>query len=67
MLSLKDKSVIVTSNVTFYETVFPYKLKTVADYIVSQVFPNGLVDAIKDDLKEVPQETHDKPCLHSRW
>ena len=64
LLSLKDKSVIVTPNVTFYETVFPYKLKTVADYIVSQVVPNGLVDAIKDDLKEVSQETQfDLPVI----
>ncbi len=58
LMSLKDKSVIITPNATFYESVFPYKLKTVADYIVSQVVPNGLSEAIKDDLKkEEPNET----------
>jgi hypothetical protein len=39
LLTLADCKVIVTTNATFHEEVFPFKLKSIADYVVQQIVP----------------------------
>lgn len=68
LLHLKDKKVIVTPNATFYENLFPYKLKTLADYIVSRMVPGGVreLSSVNEKESEEEQTEYDIPFIPSQ-
>jgi hypothetical protein len=60
LLTLADYKVIVTTNATFHEEVFPFKLKSIADYVVQQIVPGGITELDENWHSEMQYNEHQK-------
>jgi hypothetical protein len=69
LLRLSDRKVIVTPNATFHEQIFPYKMKSIADYIVSKFVPGGIPELSlatqKEEEETTDTEDEDVPYVRS--
>jgi hypothetical protein len=60
LLTLADRKVIVTTNAIFHEEVFPFKLKSIADYVVQQIVPGGITELDENWHSEMQYNEHQK-------
>ena len=53
LLHLSDREVIVTPNAIFHEQIFPYKMKSIADYIVLKLVPGRLPELSQKEVGKI--------------